>query len=459
MKTSPRRLIWNAARLLLLVAALVTAPVQSADAQASGRPNVLFISVDDLKPSIGAFGDEIAVTPHIDRLTARGTAFTNAHCQQASCAPSRVSLLTGLRPDATRVWDLQTSFRDTIPDVVTLPQRFRQAGYRTVGIGGKVFHGHRDNMDEASWSEPFTRVQSSASRTWGYLDAELVADVEQNRSKYTQLPRGRKQQLDALFPDKRPPTERLDLADNAYNDGVVTDQAVSRIAELATADEPFFLAVGYDKPHLPFIAPDKYWQLYDAEALPLAEVIRAPDGAPSFATQPGWELRSGYNVPQEGPLPAELQRELVHGYYACVSYIDAQVGRLLDALDEHGLADHTIVVLWGDHGFHLGDHAIWCKHTNYEQATRSPLIIAAPGIGAGGESAGAPVEFVDVYPTMLDLAGIPPHESLHGTSLVPMLEDPGASVKVAAVSQYPRGGGANLRMGYAYRTDRYRLVL
>ncbi|MEO0587868.1 MAG: sulfatase-like hydrolase/transferase, partial [Planctomycetota bacterium] len=194
-------------------------------------------------------------------------------------------------------------------------------------------------------------------------------------------------------------------------------------------------------------------------ALPPAEVIRAPDGAPSFPTHPGWELRSADNVPQEGPLPAELQRELVHGYYACVSYIDAQVGRLLDALDEHGLADHTIVVLWGDHGFHLGDHAIWCKHTNYEQATRSPLIIAAPGIGAGGESAGAPVEFVDVYPTMLDLAGIPPHESLHGTSLVPMLEDPGASVKVAAVSQYPRGGGANLRMGYAYRTDRYRLVL
>ncbi|MEO0963992.1 MAG: sulfatase [Planctomycetota bacterium] len=420
---------------------------------------MLFISVDDLKPSIGSFGDEIAVTPNMDRLAAKGTAFTNAHCQQAICSPSRVSLLTGLRPDATRVWDLQTKFRDTIPDVVTLPQRFREAGYHTVGIGGKIFHGHQDNNDDASWSEPFTRVVSPASPTWGYLEPRLVAEVERNRSKYSELPRGRKQQLNALFPDKRPPTERMDVADNAYSDGVVTDEAVRRMPELAASDQPFFLAVGYDKPHLPFIAPEKYWQLYDAEALPLAEVTEAPSGAPGFAAQPGWELRGGYNVPQEGPIPVDLQRELIHGYYACVSYVDAQVGRLLDALEENGLADNTIVVFWGDHGFHLGDHAIWCKHTNYEQATRSPLIFAAPGVGVEGATAEAPVEFVDVYPTMLDLAGIPVHDALHGTSLVPMMEDPSASVKPAAISQYPRGGGNSQRMGYAYRTDRYRLVI
>ncbi|MEM6856142.1 MAG: sulfatase-like hydrolase/transferase, partial [Planctomycetota bacterium] len=258
MSSMPRRLVRHAARLCCLAASLAVVSMPPVEAQASDQPNILFISVDDLKPSIGAFGDQVAITPHIDRLAARGTAFTNAHCQQAVCSPSRISLLTGLRPDATRVWDLQTRFRDTIPDVVTLPQRFREAGYHTVGIGGKIFHGRRDNNDEASWSEPFTHVESPSSRAMGYLDPEVVAEVERNRSNYAELPRGWKQQLDALFPNKRPPTERADVADNAYNDGVVTDTAVRRMAELAAKDQPFFLAVGFDKPHLPFIAPEKY---------------------------------------------------------------------------------------------------------------------------------------------------------------------------------------------------------
>lgn len=459
MKSLRWLLLWHCSHALMIIATLAGFTVHPPTAQASDKPNILFISVDDLKPSIGAFGDKVAVTPNMDRLAAIGIAFTNAHCQQAVCSPSRVSLLTGLRPDATQVWDLQTRFRDTVPQAITLPQRFREAGYHTVGIGGKIFHGQEDNDDEASWSERFTRVESPSSPTWGYMDPDVVAEVERNRANYSELPRSRKKQLNALFPDKRPPTERLDVADNVYNDGVVTKTAVRRMTELAELDQPFFLAVGYDKPHLPFIAPEKYWQLYNPDAFTLADVMERPEGAPLFATQPGWELRNGYNVPEKGPVPVDLQQELIHGYYACVSYIDAQVGRLLDKLEETGLSDETIVVLWGDHGFHLGDHGVWCKHTNYEQATRSPLIISAPGIGALGGTAEAPVEFVDIYPTMLDLAGIPLHAALHGTSLVPMIEDPRVSVKAAAISQYPRGGGSALKMGYAYRTDRYRLVI
>ncbi|MEO1236497.1 MAG: sulfatase-like hydrolase/transferase, partial [Planctomycetota bacterium] len=204
--------------------------------------------------------------------------------------------------------------------------------------------------------------------------------------------------------------------------------------------------------------PERYWQLYGREALPLAAFTRAPEGAPEYAPQPGWELRARYDVPETGPLPEGLQRDLVHGYYAATSFIDAQVGRLLDALDAHGLAENTVVVLWGDHGYHLGDHAIWCKHTNYEQATRSPLIVVAPGVGSPGGVSDAPVDLLDVYPTLMDLTGLEPVGELHGVSLRPILEDPSARVKALATSQYPRGDESDPLMGYAYRSDRYRLV-
>lgn len=446
--------------LILAAAALGVAPT-SALAEASDKPNVLFIAVDDLKPLIGSFGDEHAVTPNMDRLAAQGTAFLNAHCQQAVCAPSRVSLLLGLRPDTTKVWDLKTPFRPILPDVVTLPQRFKQAGYDVVGMG-KIYDprsaGGRKSMDEVSWTQPFINVEAPANQTFSYLNPETVAHIEKARAEMDKLPKGYDKQLKAVFPNGKPSVDAADVPDNAYHDGAMTDLAIERLSGYAENGKPFFLAVGFKKPHLPFNAPQKYWDLYDRAALPMAEVTQAPEGAPDFAAQPGWELRTNYDAPKDGPISEAQQRELIHGYYAATSYIDAQVGRLLDTLEAQGLDDNTIVVLWGDHGWHLGDHDIWCKHTNYEQATRSPLIIAAPGVGVAGGKSGSPVELVDVYPTLLDLAGLEPAGELHGTTLRPILDDAAVSVKDIAISQYPRGGGKSQRMGYAFRSDRYRLV-
>jgi arylsulfatase A-like enzyme len=446
---------------LTATAAVLTLARPGFAADAS-QPNVLFIAVDDLKPNIGAFGDELARTPHLDRLADRGTAFVNAHCQQAVCAPSRVSLLLGLRPDTTRIWDLKTHFRPILPDVVTLPERFKQAGYASVGMG-KIYDprsaGGRISMDRESWSEDFIRVGSPADETFSYLDPEVVQHITDLRAA-GELRGGYHQQLKTAFPEGRPATERADVADEAYHDGAMTEVAKQRLGGFARSGEPFFLAVGYKKPHLPFNAPAKYWDLYDPHHFQLAAFTQAPQGAPQWATQPGWELRNHYEAPKEGPISEAMQRDLIHGYYACTSYIDAQVGELLAKLDETGLAENTLVVLWGDHGFHLGDHDMWCKHSNFEQATRSPLIIFDPRIEHATNRNASPVEFVDIYPTLLDLAGLEPApgSELHGTSLKPILTGAADRVKDVAVSQYPRGVGDNAKMGYAFRCDRYRLV-
>ena len=447
------------------LAASALAPAASAAAP-EDRPNVLFIAIDDLKPAIGAFGDDVAVTPNIDALAARGTVFLNAHCQQAVCAPSRVSLLTGLRPDTTMVWDLKTQMRAALPDVVTLPQAFKNAGYAAVGMG-KIYDPRsvdgRRNMDTPSWSEPFIGVDAPAEETYGYRDPEVVAHVEQMRESQD-MPRGYNKQLEIIFPDGKPATDSADVPDGDYFDGAMTEVAKERLTGYAESGEPFFLAVGYKKPHLPFNAPQTYWDLYERDAMELAEVKTAPEGAPDWAPQPGWELRSSYDAPDEGPIPEDKQRELIHGYHAATSYIDAQVGELIDTLDAEGLAENTIVVLWGDHGWHLGDHDIWCKHTNYEQSTRSPLLFVAPSLDNGGVKNDSPVEFVDIYPTLLELAGIEADDShgvdgeLHGTSLVPILDGSADRVKDIAVSQFPRGNGKQAKMGYAYRSDHHRLV-
>lgn len=427
-----------------------------------GRPNVLFIAVDDLKPTLGAFGDEHAITPNIDRLAARGTVFLNAHCQQAVSAPSRVSLLTGLRPDQTRVWDLQTRFRDHQPDVITLPQHFRMQGYETVGIG-KIYDGRsvdsEATMDEVSWSRPYIRTSAISSSTLGYADPvarQLVSE---------QLQQAQEQGLTSWqerrrFVQHRPPVECADVPDEAYIDGVNARQAAVLLKELAAGQAPFFLAVGFAKPHLPFNAPKAYWDLYDRATLPMPPTDRMPEGAPAYAFQDSWELRNQYTgVPQQGPLPLEQQAELIHGYYACVSFVDAQIGIVLQALEDSGQADNTIIVLWGDHGFHLGDHGMWCKHTNYEQATRSPLIIAAPMGLIPPSVTSAPVEFIDLYPTLCELAGLEQPGHLQGTSLIPTMRDPEVDVRPFAVSQYPRNPQHLGRvMGYALRDRRYRYV-
>jgi len=398
----------------------------------NSRPNILFVAVDDLRPELGTYEQPHIHSPNIDELAEQGTVFLRAYVQQAVCSPSRTSLLTGLRPDATGVWNLTTHFRENIPEVVTLPQHFKAHGYRSVGLG-KIYHGGLD--DAQSWSEPWWEPESAGG--FNYLLRENIALAAKH-------PQG-----------KGPAYEKADVPDNAYADGQLADRAIGKLREFARKkDSPFFLAVGFTKPHLPFNAPRKYWDLYDSEAIQLPTNSGPPKNTPDIALTNWGELRSYYGMPREGGVSDENARILKHAYYASVSYIDALVGRLLAEVDQLGLGDNTIVVLWGDHGFKLGEHGAWSKHTNFEIDTHAPLIVSVPGSAQAGRS-NALVEFVDIYPTLCELAGLPKPTHLQGSSFARILEDPNIPWKKAAFSQYPRGR----TMGYSMRTNRYRYNL
>ena len=404
------------------------------------KPNVLLICVDDLKPVLGCYGDKLAQSPHIDKLAAHGVRFERAYCNQAVCSPSRNALLVGLRSQTLGIYDLPTNFRRAAPDAVTLPQYFKQHGYRTEAMG-KLFHvGHGNHEDAASWSVPHFQAKSI-----GYALPENAAPTREG----------------ALFDNKNPANlprgaayESADVDDSTYGDGKIADEAIKRLkAAGERKDQPFFIAVGFVKPHLPFCAPKKYWDLYDRNRFELARQTTPPAKAPEYAPQFGGELRNYQSIPAKGELPADLQRTLIHGYYAATSYMDAQLGRVLAALEATGQAKNTIVILWGDHGWHLGDHGMWCKHTNYEQAARIPFIVAAPGKLAG-VSTPSLVESVDLYPTLCELAGLPVPEKLDGRSFARTLGDLQVPTKEAIVHVYPRGN----RLGRAVRNERYRLV-
>jgi iduronate 2-sulfatase len=430
-----------------ILAVLVAAVFGVGLARAAERPNVLLICVDDLKPVLGCYGDKLAKSPNIDALAARGVRFDAAYCNQAVCSPSRNALLVGLRPQTLGIYDLATNFRKAAPDAVTLPQFFKEHGYRTEGMG-KIFHtGHGNVEDEKSWSVPFWKanVVSYASKEANdkkkqTREAALFANVP--GAEANKLPKG-------------PAYESADVPDDTYPDGKMAAEAVKRIEAAAkTPDEPFFLAVGFMKPHLPFCAPKKYWDLHDPAKFKLAELTKPPKGAPPYAPTSWGELRNYEGMPEKGPLPDETARTLIHGYYAATSYMDAQVGRVLQALDKGGLAKNTIIVFWGDHGWHLGDHGMWCKHTNYEQATRIPLIIVDPRAKTGGAHSAALVESVDLYPTLCKLAGLNVPKGLEGESFANVVKQPAAETKKAVFNVYPRGK----LIGRAVRTNRYRLV-
>lgn len=416
--------------------------LSAAAAPAGKKMNVLFLAVDDLRTQLGCYGDRQVVSPNIDRLAARGTLFERAYCQQAVCSPSRTSLLTGCRPDTTRVYDLETHFRDNIPDVVTLPQHFKANGYHAQGLS-KLYHGGLD--DKASWSVPHWTPKGG-----GYLLTENQQIIARRRAEVAG------QDLKPAVRRRRtlgPPTECADVPDNAYGDGITADEAIRVLGEVK--DRPFFLGVGFLKPHLPFIAPKRYWDLYQREKIDLADNPFAPKDAPQLAFSNWGELRNYYGMPKEGPVTEEQARTLVHGYLACVSYTDAQIGRVLDELLRLGLADNTAVVLWGDHGWKLGEHGMWCKHTNFELDAHAPMICAVPGQKAPGRKSPALTEFVDIYPSLCDACGLEKPAHLEGTSFAPLLDRPDRPWKSAAFSQYPRGGGV---MGYSMRTDRYRFT-
>jgi len=420
----------------------VCASALAADAP---RPNVLLICIDDLKPTLACYGDRHVKSPNIDRLAARGVLFERAYCNQAVCSPSRNALLVGLRSQTLGIYDLGTNFRKSVPDAVTLPQHFLKHGYRTEAMG-KIFHvGHGNNEDAASWSVPHWRAQSI-----GYVLPENQAQTTREEARFANQPEQRASQL-----PRGAAHESADVPDNEYADGKLAEEAVRRLREHKEkpSGQPFFMAVGFVKPHLPFCAPKKYWDLYDPQTLPMPERSTPPDGAPDFAPTNWGELRQYKNMPEKGPLTAAQTRTLIHGYYAATSYVDAQIGRVLDALDATGFAENTIVVLWGDHGWHLGDHGQWCKHTNYEQAARIPVIVAAPGMKAGVKTS-ALIESVDIYPTLSELAGLPMPKGLDGRSVVATLKDPKQAVHDHVLHVYPRGN----RIGRALRTERYRLV-
>ncbi|TLX71263.1 sulfatase [Labilibacter sediminis] len=426
-------------------------------AQNTKQPNILFLNIDDLKPMLGCYGDQEIISPNIDKLAEQGVTFSNAYCQQAVCAPSRISLFTGLRPDRTKVWDLKTYMRDENPDVITLPQFFKQNGYQTVGYG-KLFHGARKG-DPQSWSIPYkedkylTYADGYSYPANGKYQNELTKKIFKESKKH-QL-NWKETNLFLKEHNASPSVECLNVPDDAYSDGAITVKALKQLEEFSKKNKPFFLALGFHKPHLPFVAPKKYWDLYQRDEITLAPYQEKAENAPEYAYHTWGELRNYSDIPQKGPVPENKQRELIHGYKACVSFIDAQIGTVMNKLEELGLSDNTIIILWGDHGWHLGDHGLWCKHSNFEQATKVPMIISAPGYQVN-KKARTMAEFVDVYPTLVDLAGLPVGKQLEGKSLIPALQDHETIVKDYAISQYPRGKNV---MGYSIRTNRYRLTL
>jgi len=413
--------------------------------RAADRPNILFIASDDLRPELGCYGVKHIKSPNIDRLAARGTVFLRAYCQQAVCSPSRTSLMTGLRPDSTKVYDLTTHFRKFCPDVVTLGQNFKNQGYYCVSMG-KIYHGGLD--DPPTWSEPARKPRNGA----GYVSRENTQLIARKRAE------GRRQGLKGRALSRKAhgaPYERGEVADNEYFDGALAELGVATMRELKKKHEPFFLAVGFHKPHLPFNSPAKYWAMYPYDKVRLPENPFPPKGVTPFSLTNWGELRAYEGIPKKGDLTEQQTRILRRAYYACVSFTDANIGMLLDGLDENELTENTIVVLWGDHGWKLGEHDSWCKHTNFELDTHAPLIIRAPGQKAPGGTTRALVEFVGIYPTLCELAGIKTPWHLEGASFAKYLDEPDAPSPPAAFSQYPRGRV----MGYSIRTDRYRLTV
>ncbi|MFG0253725.1 MAG: sulfatase, partial [Rhodopirellula sp. JB053] len=408
----------------------------------------LFVVSDDLRPELGCYGNDVIHSPNIDALASRGIVFSRAYCQQAVCSPSRSSVMTGVRPDTNRVWNLTTHFREALPDVVTLPQHFKQHGYVTRGLG-KIYHG--DLQDPPSWTPREPAPGTSANRIGHAHTLVTQKDAAPTKKSTEQTPKKKSR--------SRGPAFRVaDDPPHGGGEGALADEAIDSLKEFKDASQPFFLAVGFHKPHPPLVCPKAYWDLYDPNKIPMAENQFLPRDAPDFALVDRNEMWKYRDVPDTSDLPEQYARQLKHGYYACVSYMDAQLGRILDELDRLGMSDNTIVILWGDHGWKLGEHNRWCKHSNVEDDARAPLIVSVPKMDTAGKTSDALVEFVDIYPTLADLAGLPLPEHLEGTSFRPVLDTPDRPWKTAAFSQYPRTVKRQRLMGYSMRNDRYRFT-
>jgi iduronate 2-sulfatase len=419
-------------RAVCLLAAL-SAAVQPAHAQSSSRrPNVLLIMADDLNNDLGTYGHPLVKTPNLDRLAARGVRFDRAYTQFPLCSPSRVSLLTGLRPDTTKVYDLQTDFRSILPEAVTLPQMFKRTGYRVARVG-KIYHyGNPGQIGTSGLDDP---------ASWDVVVNPRGIDKDEEAQLTNLTPKRGLGAALAFYASPAP--------DDAHTDGKVAAETIALLEQsVKSGDRPFFIGAGFYRPHCPFIAPRKYFDLYPLERIQAArfapeQLARVP--APAlFTNPPNWD------VPEQG------QRESIQAYYASISFLDANVGRILDALERLGLVDNTIVVFVSDHGYHLGELGQWMKQTLFERSARTPLIMAGPGVVARGQASPRMVELLDIYPTLAEIAGLTPPADLQGRSLTPLLKNPRSAWQRPAVTQVRRGGGPDTFMGYSIRTEKWR---
>ena len=388
------------------------------------KPNILFIAIDDLRPELGSFGAERIISPNIDKLASQGVRFERAHCNVPVCGASRASLMTGVRPSWNRFVTYYTYADKDLPGHLSLPGYLKQNGYYTLSRG-KIYHHKDDDVD--SWSEPPWGPKGDWVGWQAYITEESKAKMKKN------------QDPDKPYSVFGPAWEIADMADNAYPDGVTAEKAIEDLNKLSQKDQPFFLAVGFVKPHLPFNAPKKYFDMYNHDSIVVASNPFIPENAPEESIHNSGELRGGYiDVPKSSPLPDDYARWLIHGYQACVSYVDAQVGKVLNELERLELDDDTIVILWGDHGWNLGEHTMWCKHCNYETSLRAPIILKAPGIN-GGKASNALIEFIDIYPTLVEMCGLPVPRHCDGKSFQPLLENPHLPWKEHIFSRYHHG--------------------
>ncbi len=404
------------------------------------KTNILFLAIDDLRPEIGAYGSKIAITPNLDKFAADGLLFNKAYCQEPICSPSRASLMTGARPETIGVIENFTYFRDVNPDIITLAQHFKDNGYETVHTG-KIYHKPAWADMEKSWSRgpAYDKMTIKKREVSGGYALRENQEFSKKATAEVIAKYGKNAPRNGL--GKGPAYEKADVEDTFYEDGYNTELAIATMKDMLekTPDKPFFLGLGMKKPHLNWMAPSKYWDLYNPQDIELATIDGAPENGATMGLHPSFELRARYGIPKKGPINDEIAKTLKHAYLACVSYIDAQIGKMIAALDKAGLRDNTIIMIWSDHGFHLGDMGIWCKATNYEIATRVPLMVWTPDMPkeARGKASNALVELVDMYPTLCELAGLEIPEHLEGFSFAPLLESPDRDWKKAAFSQFP----------------------
>jgi len=489
--------------LLLISIVLLSCNSNSQSQNNKSKPNVLFIAIDDLRPELGSYGSTIAQTPNLNKLAAEGLQFNKAYCQQAICSPSRASLMTGARPETINVIENFTYFREANPDIITLPQHFRNHGYETVHTG-KIYHKPGFADPELSWSRTPARQRMTIkpSRTPGGFAIKESQEMFRKNQREVIEKYGPNAPRNGL--GKGPAYEKADVPDHFYEDGYNTELAIATLHDMLEkdSDKPFFLGLGLKKPHLDWLAPSKYWDMYNINDIELTTQKSAPENGATMGLHPSFELRARYGIPKEGPIDDDLAKTLKHAYLACVSYIDAQIGKMIAALEKAGVRDNTVIMVWSDHGWHLGEMGIWGKATNYEISTRVPLIVWTPSMTVEnrGKTTNALVELIDMYPTLSELAGLPIPDHVEGQSFKPLLSNPEKPWKKAAFSLFPspalREWAANplskgmretyfgplilevekkikaqqkekwnrdlyekYLMGYAMRTDRYRFIV